>query len=142
MTDHATALCPLLSMRSLISQQAQLRIDVIPGHGCQPCSMELQGVVTEIGLNVSFKSELLRPACMQVYGVIGIFGAARYGAKTEGNVLVNEWLGGPAEGFLDLAIAAYLSISVPPMQVPRAHLCLEMFDSISVSKYTCVPCFL
>ncbi|CAL8462502.1 g2035 [Coccomyxa elongata] len=52
-----------------------------------------------------------------VYGVIGIFGAARYGAKTEGNVLVNEWLGGPAEGFLDLAIAAYLSISVPPMQM-------------------------
>lgn len=33
-------------------------------------------------------------------------------------MLVNEWLGGPAEGFLDLAIAAYLSISVPPMQVP------------------------
>lgn len=55
---------------------------------------------------------------MQVYGVIGIFGAARYGAKTEGNILVNTWLGGPAEGFLDLAIAAYLSISVPPMQVP------------------------
>ncbi|KAK9906824.1 hypothetical protein WJX75_008674 [Coccomyxa subellipsoidea] len=52
-----------------------------------------------------------------VYGVIGIFGAARYGTKTEGNVLVNEWLGGPAEGFLDLAIAAYLSISIPPMQM-------------------------
>ena len=53
----------------------------------------------------------------QVYGVIGIFGAARYGDKTEGNILVNRWLGGPAEGILDLAIAAYLSISVPPMQV-------------------------
>ena len=53
----------------------------------------------------------------QVYGVIGIFGAARYGDKTQGNILVNRWLGGPAEGILDLAIAAYLSISVPPMQV-------------------------
>ena len=53
----------------------------------------------------------------QVYGVIGIFGAARYGDKTQGNILVNRWLGGPAEGVLDLAIAAYLSISVPPMQV-------------------------
>lgn len=54
---------------------------------------------------------------MQAYGVIGIFGAARYGLATEGNVLVNRWLGGRAEGCLDLAIAAYLSISVPPMQV-------------------------
>lgn len=49
--------------------------------------------------------------------MIGVFGAARYGAKTEGNILVNNWLGGHAEGFLDLAMAAYLSISVPPMQV-------------------------
>ena len=56
-------------------------------------------------------------ACLQVYGVIGIFGAARYGDRTQGNILVNSWLGGPAEGVLDLAIAAYLSISVPPMQV-------------------------
>ena len=68
------------------------------------------------------KSRYLILICnLQVYGVIGIFGAARYGTKTEGNVLVNEWLGGPAEGFLDLAIAAYLSISVPPMQVPPPH---------------------
>ena len=35
---------------------------------------------------------------MQVYGVIGIFGAARYGDRTQGNILVNSWLGGPAEG--------------------------------------------
>ena len=72
------------------------------------------------------------PVCMQVYGIIGIFGAARYGAGTEGNVLVNEWLGGPAEGVLDLAIAAYLSISVPPMQVPQhsnVPFMLPMFHS-------------
>ena len=56
-----------------------------------------------------------------MYGVIGIFGAARYGDRTEGNILVNSWLGGPAEGVLDLAIAAYLSISVPPMQVGLAE---------------------
>ena len=55
----------------------------------------------------------------QVYGVIGIFGAARYGLRTEGNVLVNSWLGGRAEGLMDLGIAAYLSISIPPMQVCR-----------------------
>ncbi len=58
-----------------------------------------------------------RNIAAQVYGVIGIFGTARYGDKTQGNILVNRWLGGPAEGVLDLAIAAYLSISVPPMQV-------------------------
>jgi hypothetical protein len=73
-------------------------------------------------------------AAAQVYGVIGIFGAARYGTKTEGNVLVNEWLGGPAEGFLDLAIAAYLSISIPPMQV-------HIFFSVLLSCFTlCTAC--
>ncbi|CAK0750260.1 hypothetical protein CVIRNUC_001976 [Coccomyxa viridis] len=89
-----------------------------------------------------------------VYGVIGIFGAARYGDKTQGNILVNRWLGGPAEGVLDLAIAAYLSISVPPMQMScrytldvliagedapfdrRRHLvetCLIVFGSLAVA---------
>ena len=52
---------------------------------------------------------------MLVYGVIGVFGAARYGRATEGNVLMNSWLGGKAEGVLHLAVAAYLSISLPPM---------------------------
>ena len=60
------------------------------------------------------------PRMCQVYGVIGVFGAARYGLATQGNVLVNTWLGGRWEGILDLAVAAYLSISVPPMQVARA----------------------
>lgn len=62
------------------------------------------------------------PLCAaQVYGVIGVFGAARYGLGTQGNVLVNTWLGGRWEGALDLAVAAYLSISVPPMQVAPAN---------------------
>jgi len=40
---------------------------------------------------------------VQVYGIIGIFGAARYGLATAGNILVNAWLGfSPvAEGALD-----------------------------------------
>ena len=63
--------------------------------------------------------------------MIGIFGAARYGDRTEGNILVNRWLGGPAEGVLDLTIAAYLSISVPPMQVVPS----PIFDSsVPVNK--------
>jgi len=54
---------------------------------------------------------------VQVYGIIGIFGAARYGLATAGNILVNTWLGfSPvAEGALDLAVGAYLSISIPPI---------------------------
>lgn len=52
-----------------------------------------------------------------VYGMLGIFGAARYGAATQGDMLVNTWLSGRAEGILDLATTLYLSISIPPMQM-------------------------
>ncbi|KAK9843248.1 hypothetical protein WJX74_009204 [Apatococcus lobatus] len=52
-----------------------------------------------------------------VYGMLGIFGAARYGAATQGDMLVNTWLHGRAEGILDLATTLYLSISIPPMQM-------------------------
>ena len=55
-------------------------------------------------------------ACV-MYGTMGIFGAARYGQQTEGDCLVNTWLGGRKEGWIDLAMAFYLSISIPPMQV-------------------------
>ena len=54
---------------------------------------------------------------MAVYGVVGISAAARYGLETQGNVLVNNWLGGLPEGVLDAVMAVYLSISIPPMQV-------------------------
>lgn len=47
--------------------------------------------------------------------MIGVFAAARYGLDTAGNVLVNTWLGGIPEGVLDLAVGAYLSISIPPI---------------------------
>lgn len=52
-----------------------------------------------------------------VYGIIGIFGAARYGHETQGDCLVNSWLGGKADGVLDAAMAVYLAISIPPMQL-------------------------
>ena len=55
-------------------------------------------------------------ACL-MYGTMGIFGAARFGQATEGDCLVNTWLGGRREGWIDLAMALYLSISIPPMQV-------------------------
>lgn len=59
-----------------------------------------------------------------VYGLIGVFGAARYGLATEGDLLVNSWLHGRAEGVLDVVLVAYLAISIPPIQVrwpPRSH---------------------
>lgn len=54
---------------------------------------------------------------MAVYALMGIFAAARYGMETQGNVLVNEWIGGLPEGVLDGVMVVYLSISIPPMQV-------------------------
>ena len=58
-----------------------------------------------------------------VYGIIGIFGAARYGHQTQGDCLVNSWLGGKADGVLDAAMAVYLAISIPPMQVKNRICC-------------------
>lgn len=52
-----------------------------------------------------------------VYGALGIAGAARHGRRTAGSLLANEWLGGGrADGALDAAAVAYLSVSIPPMQ--------------------------
>lgn len=52
-----------------------------------------------------------------VYGLVGVFGAARYGLATQGDLLVNSWLHGRAEGVLDAVLVAYLAISIPPIQV-------------------------
>lgn len=49
------------------------------------------------------------------YLVIGVFGAATYGAATEGDVLVNRLLPGAWDGAFDAAMALYLSLSVVPI---------------------------
>ena len=38
------------------------------------------------------------------YAVIGVFAAARYGLRTEGDVLVNRWLPGRWDGVLSAAM--------------------------------------
>ncbi|DBB04668.1 TPA: hypothetical protein ACH3X1_012728 [Trebouxia sp. C0004] len=62
------------------------------------------------------KIVIIGVACL-MYGTMGIFGAARFGQATEGDCLVNTWLGGRREGWIDLFMALYLSISIPPMQI-------------------------
>ena len=52
--------------------------------------------------------------------------AARFGDDTKGDCLVNTWLGGRAEGYLDAAMAGYLSISIPPMQA--GPYCCDIHD--------------
>ncbi len=69
-------------------------------------------------------------ACL-MYGTMGIFGAARFGQATEGDCLVNTWLGGRKEGWIDLFMALYLSISIPPMQVNTCTLLLSTHSSIA-----------
>ncbi|KAG7667005.1 hypothetical protein Ndes2526B_g04504 [Nannochloris sp. 'desiccata'] len=64
------------------------------------------------------------------YGIVGIFGAARWGLATEGDVLVNKWLPGRATGVLDAAMAVYLSISMAPMAITLRFL----LDSVVVGK--------
>lgn len=66
--------------------------------------------------STAVKIVIIGVACV-MYGTMGIFGAARFGQATEGDCLVNTWLGGRREGWIDLAMALYLSISIPPMQI-------------------------
>ena len=55
-------------------------------------------------------------AAQAVFGLLGVFGAARYGLATSGSLLADTWLGGGvADGALDAAVVAYLAISMPPM---------------------------
>ena len=57
-----------------------------------------------------------------VYAVIGIFGAARWGLSTEGDILENQWLTGRSTAFLDVAMTVYLSISMAPMAITMRYL--------------------
>lgn len=57
-----------------------------------------------------------------VYAILGIFAAARWGLKTEGDVLVNTWLPGRSAGYLDASMAVYLSISMAPMAITMRYL--------------------
>jgi len=65
-----------------------------------------------------------------VYGIVGIFGAARWGLKTKGDILMNKWLPGRATGVLDASMAIYLSISMAPMAITLRFL----LDSVIVGK--------
>ena len=78
-----------------------------------------------------------------MYGIIGIFGAARYGHETQGDCLVNTWLGGKADGVLDAAMAVYLAISIPPMQVNSRICCTRLRPSqVGDAKCSCLLAWL
>lgn len=53
-----------------------------------------------------------------IYGMLGFFGAAAYGADTEGNVLNNKWGNKYVQVCLNLAIAMYLALSLPAVVYP------------------------
>ncbi|GAQ87696.1 Amino acid transporter protein [Klebsormidium nitens] len=56
------------------------------------------------------------------YFILGFFGAARYGADTEGNILQNAWIGGGVwQGLLNVAMCLYLAVSLPPIEFPTRH---------------------
>ena len=64
------------------------------------------------------------------YCIVGVFGAARWGLATEGDVLINKWLPERASGVLNAAMAIYLSISMAPMAITMRYL----LDSVVVGK--------
>ena len=61
-----------------------------------------------------------------VYSIIGIFAAARWGLKTEGDCMVNSWLPGKWSGVLDFGMVIYLSISMAPMAITMRYILESM----------------
>eukprot|EP00884_Botryococcus_braunii_P008337 jgi/Botrbrau1/17504/Bobra.0054s0080.1 len=56
------------------------------------------------------------------YFLIGFFGAARWGESTAGDILENEWGQRYYNGVLNILLAVYLALSIPPILYPCAHI--------------------
>ena len=52
---------------------------------------------------------------LATYSVVGVFGAARYGLSTAGDVLVNRWLPGRGDGVLAACTIVYLACCMAPI---------------------------
>eukprot|EP00951_Prasinocladus_malaysianus_P015910 scaffold122973_cov52-Prasinocladus_malaysianus.AAC.2 len=52
--------------------------------------------------------------CTVVYGTVGVFGAARYGSETKGDILENNLVRGKLAVVLVAAVAAYLAVCAGP----------------------------
>ncbi|KAK9817843.1 hypothetical protein WJX72_002950 [[Myrmecia] bisecta] len=87
----------------------------------QPMMMPLLHEMPAGDLGVQLTSTAVRivvpGVALAVYCVLGVFAAARFGLDTQGDMLLNSWVGGKWEGVVDLAMTVYLSISIPPMQM-------------------------
>lgn len=92
--------------------------------------MSREDIISSLPWQMEISFAWIAGVAMAVYGLVGIFGAARWGYQTEGDVLVNTWLGGRADGIMSLAMACYLSISVPPMQVNVCPNCWRLGVSL------------
>lgn len=66
---------------------------------------------------------------------MGVFGAARWGSATEGDILVNRWLPGRLGGGLDAGMAAYLSISMAPMAIALRYLLDSVAAGGELARY-------
>jgi len=65
-----------------------------------------------------------RPApgmAFTIYFLLGFFGAARWGADTQGDLLENVWGPGPYQGTLNTLLGIYLAFTMPPICYPTAH---------------------
>ncbi len=56
-----------------------------------------------------------------IYFLLGFFGAARWGADTQGDLLENVWGPGPYQGTLNTLLGIYLAFTMPPICYPTAH---------------------
>ena len=56
-----------------------------------------------------------------IYFCLGFFGAARWGASTQGDLLQNVWGPGPYQGTLNTLLGIYLAFTMPPICYPTAH---------------------
>jgi hypothetical protein len=83
-----------------------------------------------------------------VYAIIGLFGAARYGAQTSDNILENKWMGGGiGQGILNLSISCmsnscglYFSLSSSKIfhRLPYFSMCEKHQQIQTISRSGCI----
>ncbi|KAK9821612.1 hypothetical protein WJX81_007885 [Elliptochloris bilobata] len=71
-----------------------------------------------------------------IYFCLGFFGAARWGASTQGNLLQNVWGPGPYQGTLNTLLGIYLAFTMPPICYPVAHVVKNWFPGGRIRNST------
>ena len=87
------------------------------GCTCHPSAYTRKGITHPVAI----PNPNLAGFAFTIYFLLGFFGAARWGANTQGDLLENVWGPGPYQGTLNTLLGIYLAFTMPPICYPTAH---------------------